>query len=151
MGTAETKRGGGTWPCRDGAAPCLDPFMQNPTGAREGAKGTFLFLSITNMSHSAPPGCWGSPPFLISGGEDVGGRTAPQSRWPRRFPFLGIKHGVSPKTTTKIMMLELLLFFSFFCSFLGEFCSFSGGIWEVAAGSFAFNFAFSLFKVCCGD
>lgn len=46
-------------------------------------------------------------------------------------------------------MLELSLFY--FYAFLGEFCSFSGGIWEVAAGSFAFNFAFSLFKVCCGD
>lgn len=49
----------------------------------------------------------------------------------------------------KIATLELLLFLSFFfffCSLLGEFCSFLGGIWEVAAGSVAFDFAFSLFK-----
>lgn len=45
-------------------------------------------------------------------------------------------------------MLELLLFFG---AFLGEFCYFSGGIWEVATGLVAFNFMFSLFKVCCGE
>lgn len=72
MGAAETKQGGGTSPCSDGAALCSALSMQNPTGAREGIKGTFIFLSITSVSHSAPAGCWGSAPFLISGGEDVG-------------------------------------------------------------------------------
>lgn len=79
--------------------------------------------------------------------------TTPQHPRPPRFPFLRIKGDVSPRTTTTLKKnkhnppKKQRWNFYFPCAF----CYISGGIWEVAAGSAAFDFVFSLFKGRCGD
>lgn len=147
LGAAETELAGGMWLCRRGtnrAAPCPNPSVQSPNGAEGEDKGrlllfaiarVYLILHLPALPQKPQHRCYIAqalmqprvlrltPIFALLGG--IHGRcTTPQSGWPQRFPFLGIKRDASPKTTgatttkkktkPKKAMLELLLFFRFF-------------------------------------
>lgn len=59
LGAAETELASGMWLCRkgnEGAAPCPNPSVQSPNGAKGEDKGRLLLFGITCVSHPAPPG-----------------------------------------------------------------------------------------------